>query len=145
MSTLRDDLQPVVDEARGIVDELGFRTHEVVVRIRTWTGGEIDCGVPVDVDRVLSPTPKVTGSPPSWAHAEPGRWEDGDRWVTRISRAYTLDDLGLGAPTKGTEVLWLLCDGESEAEYIAQGHPDRRPLEWRVHLKRRKGRTRARG
>lgn len=144
MSTLRDDLQPVVDEARAIVDELGFRTHRVVIRIRTWTGGEVDVGTAVDVDRVLTPAPKVTGSPPSWAHAEPGRWERGDRWVTRISRAYTLDDLGLGAPTKGTEVLWLLSDDESEAEYTAQDHPDRRPLEWRVHLKRRQGRTRAR-
>lgn len=138
MPTVRDDLIPVVDEARGILDELGFRRVAVIVRRRVWSGGEPGRGEPADTDTVLMPKPKVLREAPRWAYAEPGRWEAGDVELRGVSVTYTEADLGAGPTHPGTEYLWLLDNGESTSEYILQGYPDQRPLEWRVHLRRRK-------
>lgn len=131
--TLRDELQPVVDESRQLVADLGFRVYAVTVRVRTWDGGEIGRGETDDADTVLSPPPKVASPSPRLVFAAPGKYEDGDRIVSRISRSYTEDELTGGAPDVDQEVCWLIDDDE----YVLVGQPEKRPLEWRAHLRRR--------
>jgi len=135
--TLRDDLIPTVDEARGLVDELGFRMHAVVVRKTTWSGGEVGKGTASHVDVTLSPKPKVASPPPHHVFAAPGKYQDGDLTVSRISALYTESQLTGGTLTVGQEVVWLI-DGE---RYLLVGKPDRKPLEWRVQLRKRVART----
>lgn len=137
MTTLRDELQDVVDEARGMVDELGFRPFAVTVRTRTWSGGELGRGTSTDVDVLLDPAPKVEGLSGRYAFATPGRFADGDLMVTRISRSYDEADLGGGPPAAGVEVTWQVDDGDNVEEYVLAEPPEKRPLEWRCHLRRR--------
>ena len=140
-TTLRDELEPVVDEARGIVEELGFRPYTVTVRTRVWEDGTPGRGDYEDTDLELEPAPKV-GAPPRYLMGLPGRYEEGDLVVSRISRSYTVAELGGGTPTAGTEVVWVLDDGEEVQEYRLVGPPEKRPLEWRCQLRRlRRART----
>lgn len=64
MSTLREDVLPIVDDGRSLIEELGFRTHSLTIRTRTWSGTE-DLGASVGVgdysddDVTITPRPKV--------------------------------------------------------------------------------------
>lgn len=131
--TLRDDLVPVVDETRAIVDELGFRPYIVVVRTRTWSGSEPGRGSVTNSDLTLSPKPKVADVPERLVHGSAGKYESGDRIVSRISATYTRAQLDGGAIAANKEVVWLI-DG---VEYMLVGEPEERPLEWRVTVRRR--------
>lgn len=124
---LRDDLQPCVDDARALVDELGLRPFSVVIRTRTWPG-EPGLGVPVDADLVLDPVPRVRPPAPRHVFAAPGQYEDGDRIVDRISRSYGESDLDHSS----AERIWLI-GGE---QYRLVGKPLKRNFEWRVQLRR---------
>ena len=42
--TLRDDLLPVFDEVRPLLDELGFRLYTITMRLSTWDGGRPGLG-----------------------------------------------------------------------------------------------------
>jgi len=130
--TFRDDLQPDVDDARGIIDEFGLRPFTVVVRTRTWDGGRPGIRNSTDVDLTLSPVPRVRDPSPRLVFAAPGKYEDGDRIVDRISRSYTLEQLTGGALAAGQEVFWLI-DGEP---YRVVEVPLERNFEWMVHLRR---------
>jgi hypothetical protein len=131
--TLRDELVPVVDELRAMPDEFGFRPYTVVVRRITWSGGEPGAGTKAIADVAIAPKPKVRDVPERLIHAAPGKYEAGDRLVTKISATYSRDDLDGGDLISGREIVWLL-DGE---EYTIVGTAEERPLEWRVQLRRR--------
>lgn len=129
---MRDDLQPVVDDARQLVDDLGLRAFTVVVRTVTWSGGRPGSGTASNSDLTLSPKPRVRPPSPRYTFLEPGRFEDGDRVVDRISRDYTEAQLDGGAMAAGVELVWLI-DGEA---YRLVGKPDQRNFEWRAQLRR---------
>jgi hypothetical protein len=135
--TLRDDLIPVVDDAMGLIDELGFRSYQVSTRTRTWSGGQNGSGTPTDVDVHISPTPKVSEVPERVVFDAPGKYESGDRTVSQISASYTREHLDGGTLAAGTEFFWLLDDGSTVAEYAVVGVAEKRPLEWRLTLRRR--------
>ena len=61
MSTLRDDLLSVVDDAREIVAELGMHQVRCSVNTRVWSLG-FNTGVPTDSVLVIWPTPHVVGT-----------------------------------------------------------------------------------
>lgn len=134
--SLRDDLIPLVDEVRGdIVDGVaGLRLHTVVVRTRTWSGGERGRGTATDVDVTLDPKPKVLDPSPRWRAAEPGRFEDGDRVVDKVSATYTRAQLDGGTLASNAEVLWLI-DGDPYRVVSVDEHY----LAWRVQLRRMRG------
>jgi hypothetical protein len=131
--TLRDDLQPTVDHARALVQDLGLRPHAVVIRTRTWSGGAPGAtgASAVDVDVEISPRPRVRPPAPRLTFAEPGRYEEEDRVVDRISRTYSEAQLGPDT-VAGVERFWLI-DGE---RYRVVGKPELRSFEWRVQLRR---------
>lgn len=57
MSTLSDDILPIVDDAWALVDDLGFSSNSVTIRTRTWDGGEVQLGTATVSDLRLSPNP----------------------------------------------------------------------------------------
>lgn len=59
MATLRDNVLPVVNTGREIVDNLGFRQFTTALVSRTWDSGSPRVGDPTDVTTTLSPSPKV--------------------------------------------------------------------------------------
>jgi len=133
--TLRDDLQPVIDDARGLVEDLGLRSYTVTVRTRTWTGAAPGLGTSSDVDLVLDPAPKVREPTARHLFAEPGRYQKGDIVVSRISRDYTEAQLTGGTLTAAQEVFWVVDQGGSSQVYAVVGQPEKRNFEWRVHLR----------
>jgi hypothetical protein len=59
MSTLRDDVLPIVDLGRQIIDDLGFRQFSFEIVTRTWSSGKIGSGTPTDTSRTIAPNPKA--------------------------------------------------------------------------------------
>ena len=89
MSTLRDDLIALVDDVRGIPDELGLRLHAVVVEIRTYTEGLAGIGTaPATTTTTLTPVPRVRKKV-VYDEERGGRIDSGDLTVDRISATFT--------------------------------------------------------
>jgi hypothetical protein len=134
--TLRDDLIPVVDEMRELVDDLGLRRNTVETRLRTWSGGELGLGTPTDVDTELDPKPKVAEPSPWLLESSGGKYESGDLIVSRISATYDEDDLTGGTLAAAAE-WFVLIDGDP---YRVVSAATERNFEWRLHVRRITGR-----
>lgn len=57
--TLREDVLPIVESGRQIIDDLGFRVFTVEILTRTWSAGKINSGTPSDAYEPILPRPKV--------------------------------------------------------------------------------------
>lgn len=90
--SLRTDLIPTIDAARGILDDLGLRVHVVHLRATTWSGDAPGRGTATHADTEITPPPKV-GGPPRRRFDEPGASEGGDVVVSKISATYTEEAL----------------------------------------------------
>ncbi len=132
--SLRSELIGLVDGVRDEVidEEIGLRLHTVQTRRRTWSGGEVGRGTSTDVTVSLSPKPKVTDPASRFQPAAGGKFEAGDRYVTKISATYTAAQLTGGALAAGVEFAWLI-DGQP---YRVVGEPEEKYLGWKVHLRR---------
>lgn len=117
MSTLRDELLPVFDELRGLIEEFGLRRYTLTVRQRTWSGGTAGAGTPTDVDTDILPSPKVRQLTPDEVAGSGGTYQNGDFKANRITPAYidgitpggfSPDDLKLTASSEAVEILYLL-------------------------------------
>lgn len=138
--TLRDDLIPVLDDVRALVDDLGLRQFTVQTRHRSWSGGELGRGTATDTDTEITPPPKVKLPGPRHQFAEPGVYEAGDLLLSKISATYDEDDLTGGLFSGGlssTEEFFWLVNGDT---YRVVRKPEQRNFEWRVHLRRVTGR-----
>ena len=62
MSTLRDDLLSVVNDARTLVDQLGMHQVLISIKTRVWSSGRLQTGTPTDTVLVIVPTPHVIGT-----------------------------------------------------------------------------------
>lgn len=113
MSTLRDDLLSVIDDARSVVDDLGLRRRdvEVVTRTRTGTGLSKTWS---DAVLTLSPRPKVSTVSERQAQAD-AMLNVGDIVVSKISGTYTRAQLDPAA-TATTEAFWRITDRESDTD-----------------------------
>lgn len=131
---IRDDLIDLVDGLRrDVVDEaFGLRLDTVAIRTVEWTGTEIGSGTKAVTDVTLDPVPKVSRPSPKLRASEPGKYEDGDVIVDKISATYTRTQL---AGSGQVETIWLL-NGEP---YTVEGI-DELYLAWRVHLRRARNR-----
>lgn len=59
MSTLIAQLLPLVQTLRAIPEQLGWQSMEVLVRVRTWSGGQVRLGTYEDQDTAIKPNPSV--------------------------------------------------------------------------------------
>lgn len=98
MSTLRDDLLPVFDDLRQLPDQFGLRRYSVVLRTRTWSGGEPGIGSPVDTDTTVTPPPRVRVMSPKEIAASGGTYQDGDFMIEKITPRYTSPTTGGWSP-----------------------------------------------
>lgn len=112
---LRDDLLPVFENARTLIDGFGLRTTRVIVRVRTWTGGpdgaQVGLGTYTDSDMEIIPSPRVRVS------------NEGEVIVDRITPAfagggYTVAQLN-PAPTltAGQRVIYILIGPNGTREF----------------------------
>jgi hypothetical protein len=124
--TLAADLIPVVDDARTLIQGLGFRVRSVVVRTTTRAGtGVLAVGTETHSDVTLTPRPRVRRMLQNESRAG-GLYEAGDLIVDRISATYSeaqLDPSG--------NVVWLI-DGEP-CKLIGL---ELRALEWMAIVRR---------
>lgn len=88
MSTLRDDLLPVVDELRQLPTDFGVRRYAVTLRRRTWSGGSPGRGTATDADVVLTPRPRVRPITTQEIASSGGTYREGDWVVTSITPSY---------------------------------------------------------
>jgi len=132
----RDDMVAIADAGRGIAEDLGLRLKTVVVRTRTWDGGEVGRGSASDSDLTLDPVPKARPPSPRELATPGGVYEDGDRVVDKISATYTEAQLSGRPIAADTEVYWLV-DGDP---YRLVREPPEGFLGWKVHLRRMRNR-----
>ncbi len=130
--TLRDELQPVVDDGRQLAADLGLRPRALIVRSRVWSGGRLGTGTATDTDLTISPPPKMREPPARWVADAPGRYESGDVLVEKISRTYA--ESTFTAPTTLGHEMLLLIDGR---EYTMVGVPEIKTFGWSLQLRRR--------
>lgn len=57
--TLREDVLPIVEVGRQIIDDLGFRVFTTEILTRTWSGGKVGAGTCSDSTEQILPNPKV--------------------------------------------------------------------------------------
>ena len=57
--TLREDVLPIVEAGRQIIDDLGFRVFTVQILTRTWSEGKVGVGTCSDALETILPNPKV--------------------------------------------------------------------------------------
>lgn len=88
MSTLRDQLLPVVDQLRALPQQFGIRRYTVTLRTRTWSGDRAGRGTPTDADVVLSPVPRVRVVTTAEIAASGGTYREGDFRVSAITPNY---------------------------------------------------------
>ena len=106
MTTLRDDLLPILDEVRGIPAEFGLCSIEVYLRTEDSTGGAFATSgaATVVTDTLLSPQPRVRrlGDVPSYHAAEAALTESQTLATYRVGpitprsltgTGYDIDDL----------------------------------------------------
>lgn len=128
--SLRDDLIPLVDDARQLAVDVGVRVRPVTRVVRTWTGAKPGAGTSSEVSADLTPTPKVRDAV-QVQYGPAGAYETGDLLVTRVSAAYGQADL------EGTTL-----EANQELFYLIQGVPYRllsltpTPFEYRLILRR---------
>lgn len=106
--TLRDDLIPVLDDARSVIDDLGLRRRDIAVVTRTTTGEGLDATFDDDV-LTLDPRPKLRMVSQREASAD-GMYQSGDLRITKISAAYTRAQLDPVA-TDTVQAFWTV-DGD---------------------------------
>lgn len=130
--SLRDDLIPVVDDARGLVAELGLRPRSVAHVVRSWSGGKLGSGTLSETGIVLTPTPRVAQVSERMAGLG-GIYEAGDLLVTQVSARY--EDAWLrGSELGAGEELLYEVDGAPHTLISAE----LRALEWRLVIRRRR-------
>ncbi len=130
---LRDDLIPILDDIRrDVIDTaVGLRLDDVVVRRRVWSGRSLGQGTATDTDTELDPRPKVHDPPPKARYTEPGRYDEGDRVVDKISLTYTRAQLDGGTLAANEEFYWLVNDLAYRVISVEDEY-----LGWRVHLRK---------
>lgn len=131
--SLRDELIPVVDEARSLVAELGLRPRSVARILRTWSGGAVGKGlISAETGTVLEPTPKVRDV--SERQSGPGGlYQVGDLLISQVSASYPETWLWGNALTADQELVYRV-DGALHTLISAE----MRALEWRLVLRRRR-------
>lgn len=141
---------PCIDAARQCIDDLGLRPEEVQITTRQWSGvataglprDGLDLGAGTQSETSLitiTPRPKVSTPHPRLVAADPGKYAEGDRVISKISRTYTLADFPdspRGPNGEATE-RYFLIDGDP---YRMVREPQIENFEWVIHVRRMRNR-----
>lgn len=100
MSTLRDQLLPVVDQLRQLPNQFGLRRYAVTIRKRTWSGDAPGRGTSTDVDTVLTPVPRVRVITTQEVASSGGTFREGDFIISAITPRYTSPTTGGYSPAQ---------------------------------------------
>lgn len=128
--SLVSDLIPVVDAARQMIADTGFRVHVIQTVHLTWTNG-VGIGTPEVVRTPITPIPKVLKYTTEQIMQSGGAITDADLNVSKISARYTLEELNGGVLPRGQEFFWDV-DG---VLYTFIGY-QKRALGWNVQIRR---------
>jgi hypothetical protein len=128
--SLISDLIPVVDSARKIIGDIGFRIHSVKTVHIVWANG-IGIGTPTKTEVVLMPIPKVLKYTTEQIVQSGGAITEADLKISKISKIYNLEQLTGGELPKGEEFFWCIDDNY----YTVIGYEER-PLGWNTHVRR---------
>jgi hypothetical protein len=90
MTTLRDELLETFNDVRGLINDLGLRRYVVIVRMRTWSGGDVGLGTATNADVILTPTPRVRVLREAEVASSGGTYRTGDYRVDKITPAYAI-------------------------------------------------------
>lgn len=135
--SLRTDLIPCIDDARQVIEDLDLRVHLVVIRTRTWDGPQRGEGAKSDADLTISPRPLVSYPSPRLIAARPGKFEKGDRVVSKITRTLAesdMDDSGLS----GVQERFVLINGD---EFRVVGRVEVHNFEYKLQVRRMRKRV----
>jgi len=113
--SLRDELLPVVNDARALVEDLGLRLFSVRVEVREWSGARVGAGVSSVVSTLtLDPRPRVRDVTAREVASSGGTLRTGDRRITAITPTHT----GAGyTPAQLRPVI----SGQQERVYVLTG------------------------
>jgi hypothetical protein len=145
MSTLRDDLLPVIDDIRKLPGEFGLRRYTVTLRRRVWSGTYAGEGSPTDTDTIVSPTPRVRVLTTEEVASSGGTYREGDFKVDSMTPPYTGGgyspttlNLHPAAGTTNQEVVIILTGDEGTIEcQPVEFHFDRPFTYWMVLREKR--------
>ena len=140
---IRAALVPCVDAARQCIDDLGLRTEVVIIRTVEWGGAGLpDNGyqhgagtASILTDVTVTPKPLVSNPDSRLVASSPGKYAEGDRVVSKVSRTYLetdFTDVADGGSGEKRERYFLI----SGDPYRLVGEPELRNFEWRLHLRR---------
>ena len=142
---LQADLVPCIDDARQLIDDLGLRPEIVEIITVEWAGlpggalptdYQFGLGTSTQISRIaITPKPKVSDPHPRLVAADPGKYREGDRIVTKVSRTYLEEDLVDPADGAGGEQRerYYLIDGDP---FRLVREPTKKNFEWQLHLAR---------
>ena len=112
MTTVRDDLLPVVDDARSIVDDMGLRRRDASVVVRTYVQDGLNSTY-TDAVTSVGPRPRIRTVSMREAQAD-AMLNIGDLRIDKVSAlAYGRDDLDPAAE-EGVEAFWWITDQDGE-------------------------------
>ena len=143
-ATLRASLLPVLNKARGIIDDLGFRTSDVVIRTRRWVGERSAEGdYTDDLLPLRNPRPRVRTLSTQEVAASGGKYELGDLRIDKLTPrfagppagGYTPAQLDPPVGEEGVEVRYVVT-GAFAGEYAIQSGNFDRALGYSIVIRR---------
>jgi hypothetical protein len=135
-NVFRRDFVEIADDCRrDLVDvEFGLAMDTVSIVCGAWSEGEPGRGVFQEItNTVLDPVPMVSDPPARLLADSGGKFEVGDRFVSKVSATYTLTELTGGELDDVAGEFYWLINGE---QYRVVGEPTEAYLEWKLHLRR---------
>lgn len=143
-ANLRTSLLPVMQAARGIIDDLGFRTSDVVIRTRTWIGPRSVDGAYNDEELALrNPRPRVRTLSTREIAASGGKYELGDLRIDKLTPHYAGPPAGgytpaqLDPPVSSDDVeVRYVVSGAFAGEYAIESGNFDRALGYSIVIKR---------
>lgn len=128
--TLISDLIPVVDQARKMIEQTGFRIHKVEFIHITWPLKR-GIGTPTITRTLLNPQPKILKYTLEQIIQSGGALIAGDLEISKISKTYTLVQL-MGSELPDTqEFFWAIND----ELYSSIGYQER-PIGWNIQVRK---------
>jgi hypothetical protein len=116
MTTFREDIQPDLDDLRGIPNDLGLRQFTVTITVRQWTGERVGVGTRTQTSAILSTSHgqapvKVVQVTQKEILASGGLYADRDLKVGPMTPAYPGGGVPIGVldplvPPQAQEIFW---------------------------------------